>query len=155
MKMAKASEADLKMAMELTSALESLMRYGHMPCDGEHDDPADFDIDSPQDCQRALQALMDIAERGSLMRVVWGMVVLLDPANELVDPHCDVLEHHPKYAAVPDLLEALKMAGEFIGQQPIETRVHGDVRIVSDLRPVTRVLCTVNAAIAKAEGRAA
>ncbi len=107
MKMAKASEADLKMAMELTSALESLMDYGTMPSDAASDDPDEFDIDSPRDCQRALQELFDIANRGSLVRVVWGMAVLLDPKNEIVDPACDVLERHPKYAASPDLLEAL------------------------------------------------
>lgn len=108
MKMAKASEADLKMAMELISALESLMDYGTMPSDAASDDPDEFDIDSPHDCHRALQELFDIAKRGSLMRVVWGMAVLLDPENEIVDPASDVLERHPKYAAAPDLLESLR-----------------------------------------------
>jgi hypothetical protein len=33
------------------------------------------------------------------MRVVFGMAVVLDPRNEVVDPDADTLEIHPKYAA--------------------------------------------------------
>lgn len=106
MKMAKASEADLNMAIRLCEAFESLNRYGHMIGDDEDDEPVSFDIDSSEDCKRALHALFDIYETGSLMRVVWGMAVLLDPSNEIVDPDSDVLEVHPKFAAAPDLLEA-------------------------------------------------
>jgi hypothetical protein len=28
---------------------------------------------------------------------VWGMTVLLDPRNEIVDPDADTLEIHPKF----------------------------------------------------------
>lgn len=102
MNMAKASEADLKMAMDLSGALE---RLGHrffpeMP-DAiqqvqEGDDGERFDRDDDVQCGRALRHLLEIANRGSLMRVVWGLAVLLDPRNKVVDPDADTLQHHPE-----------------------------------------------------------
>lgn len=101
MKMAKASEGDLRMAMDLCLALEAL-GHRHIPrmpeqievvrADGEHEE---FDVDDNEQCGRAMRHLLAIGERGSLMRVVWGMAVLLDPANKMVDPNSDTLEHHP------------------------------------------------------------
>ena len=101
MRMAKASEADMKMAMDLCGVLDAL---GHrlvptMPdciaelaagCESER-----FNRDDDGQCGRALRYLLDIADRGSLMRVVWGMAVLLDPRNGVIDPEADTLEHHP------------------------------------------------------------
>lgn len=95
MKMAKASEADITMALDLVGAMDSIMRYGQLP------DPADdrrLDLDDPDDARLALRTLIGIANRGSLGRVVMGMVTLLDPRNAVVDPDSDVLELHPKHA---------------------------------------------------------
>lgn len=102
MKMAKASEADLRMAMELCSALDALTdswptmpaqpvssRLGRGECE-------EFDRDDDRQCGIVLRHLLDIAERASLMRVIWGAAVMLDPQNEMVDPEADTLEHHPK-----------------------------------------------------------
>lgn len=101
MKMAKASEADLDMAMELCGALDVLT--GHWPTlpaalmkpadDGAQAD--DFDCDDDRQCGAVLRHLLAIAERASLMRVVWGAAVMLDPNNRCVDPDADTIEHHP------------------------------------------------------------
>lgn len=105
MMMAKASEVDLQMAMDLCAALDCLgQRF--LPCMpeaieqlGADDETEPFDSDDDAQCGRALRHLLDIAERGSLMRVIWGMAVLLDPANKIVDPNADTLEHHPDTVA--------------------------------------------------------
>lgn len=99
MKMAKASEADLQMAMDLASMLEVL---GHRHCPSmptviaRNDGDEDFDRDDDDQCGRALRALLETADRGSLFRVVWGAAVMLDPRNKLVDPNADTIEHHPE-----------------------------------------------------------
>ena len=104
MKMAKASEADLDMAMELCGALDSLT--GHWPtvptwlCSQEDDADEDrFDCDDDRQCGTVLRHLLAIAERASLMRVVFGMTILLDPRNKIVNPDADTLEHHPDTVA--------------------------------------------------------
>ena len=104
MKMAKASEADLDMAMELTAAFDVLT--GHWPtlptglCSAEDDADDDrFDCDDDRQCGTVLRHLLAIAERASLMRVTFGMTVLLDPRNKIVNPDADTLEHHPDTVA--------------------------------------------------------
>ncbi|MNF01024.1 hypothetical protein D3C80_1999510 [compost metagenome] len=42
-----------------------------------------------------LEKLIDIAQQGSMFRVTFGMEVVLDPRNELLDPNADTLELHP------------------------------------------------------------
>lgn len=103
MKMAKASEADLSMAMDLVNALDSLgQRWA--PCmpeqierltDERESEP--FDRDDDAQCGRAMRYLLDLTDRASLGRVIWGMVVLLDPRNKMVDPNAPTLERHPDY----------------------------------------------------------
>ena len=105
MKMAKASNADLEMALALGSALDVLgdRFFPSMPgpieqlSDGAESER--FDRDDDAQCGRALRHLLAIAEGGSLMRVVFGMSVLLDPKNKVVDPDADTLEHHPDVVA--------------------------------------------------------
>jgi len=99
-KMAKASEADLDMAMELCGALDALT--GNWPtlptalCKPDDDEPDEaFDCDDDRQCGTVLRHLLAIAERASLLRVVWGCAVMLDPRNKCVDPNADVIEHHP------------------------------------------------------------
>jgi hypothetical protein len=105
MKMAKASKADLNMAMELCSALD-LLAQRWRPCVPEaievlaaDDEYETFDRDDAEQCKRALGHLLDVASRASMMRVVWGMTVPLDPRNKVVDPDADTLEHHPDTVA--------------------------------------------------------
>ena len=102
--MAKASNADLDMAMELTAAIDALT--GHWPtlpaglCSDDDDAAEDrFDLDDDKQCGTVLRHLLAIAERASLMRVTFGMTVLLDPRNKVVNPDADTLEHHPDTVA--------------------------------------------------------
>ena len=100
MKMAKASEADLEMAMELCGAIDALTgSWPTLPtglCKPDDDEPDEaFDSDDDRQCGIVLRHLLAIAERASLMRVVWGCAVMLDPRNQCVDPNEDTIEHHP------------------------------------------------------------
>ena len=101
MKMAKASTADMEMAMKLCTALEWLER-GDMPADSrapDEEDNNDFDSEDAEHCYRAMKEVLGIVRSGSIARVVWGMYVLLDPANKVVDPDADTLENHPETLA--------------------------------------------------------
>lgn len=116
MKMAKASEADLQMACDLCGALE-LMSQRWAPCMPEavencaHDETEAFDRDNDEQCGRAMRHLLDLMQRGSLGRVVWGAVVMLDPRNKLVDPDADCIEHHPDTVAALAAQAAAKAVG--------------------------------------------
>jgi hypothetical protein len=107
MKMAKASIADLDMAIELSHALESLERYQLFPdaLQPDGDELRSFDIDNHEHCKQALNYIFELVHSASLFRVTFGMTVMLDPANKLVDPNADTLEHHP------DTIAALKELG--------------------------------------------
>lgn len=107
MKMAKASEADLKMALELCSMLEGFER-GHFPPGDDDGEANDFCIDLGTHCQSAMDKILDKLQEGSLFRVVFGMSVLLDPKNEAVDHSLDYLEHHPKVRMHDELVAALR-----------------------------------------------
>jgi hypothetical protein len=107
MKMAKASEADLDMSIELSNALDSLTRRwgASVPekvqrC--EEGDTESFDRDDSEQCQRVLGYLLDLADRASISRVVFGCAVMLDPRNKCVDPNADTIELHPDVNAALD-----------------------------------------------------
>jgi hypothetical protein len=117
MKMAKASEADLNMAIEVCNALEALAGHwgAFMPekinnatveCDNEP-----FDIDDHAQCIRVIEYLQQLARSASLMRVVFGMTVLLDPDNKMVDPDADTLDHHPDTVAALAAMAAAPAVG--------------------------------------------
>ncbi len=105
MKMAKASQADMDMAIELSNALEALS--GHwgaaMPEKIAKELPGEeferFSLDEPDDCRRVCEYLIGLTRSASLFRVVFGMTVLLDPRNKIVDPNADTLEYHPEVVA--------------------------------------------------------
>jgi hypothetical protein len=105
MKMARASEADLEAALEVTQILGDLER-GYMPASDESDDTEFFDEDDPRQCQVALQKIFEVARKGNLFRVVFGMAVVLDPRNELLDPDADTIEKHPKIVEALRAMEA-------------------------------------------------
>lgn len=122
MKMAKASEADLKMAIELAQMLEGFER-GHFPLPENAEEAEDFDCDDHVDCVEAMHLILDILQRGSLFRVVFGMSVLLDPKNEAIDHSLDYLEHHPKVRMHDELVAAARMARKKIGANLTATDV--------------------------------
>jgi hypothetical protein len=100
MKMAKASEADMSMAIEMAQALDALTnRWTPMMPEaidqGGEEENERFDIDDETQCRRVVEYLLELADRASLFRVVFGMAVLLDPRNQCVDPDADTIEHHP------------------------------------------------------------
>ncbi len=99
MKMAKASEADLNMALKLCSALEAIERRFFPKGSEGQNDPEDFDIDDDAQCGQVLRHLDGILRGGSIGRVIWGMAVLLDPENKTVDPDARTLEPHPETVA--------------------------------------------------------
>lgn len=140
MKMAKASEADLKMACELASMLEGFER-GHFPPgdDGEADD---FCIDLGTHCQSAMDMILEKLTEGSLFRVVYGMTVLLNPKNEAIDHSCDHLDHHPKVRMHDELVAALRTIAN-------SEAIDGDT-VICDFDTLQGV---ARAALAKVDGR--
>ncbi|BBE51169.1 hypothetical protein OYT1_ch1622 [Ferriphaselus amnicola] len=119
--MAKANQADLEMAMELTSSLDVLTGWWPIvPLAieqvGDLEESEHFDRDDAEQCQRVLGYLLDLADKASLLRVTFGCAVMLDPTNELVDPESDSIDHHPKRQQRDELLEVLKsIVGEIDG----------------------------------------
>ena len=105
MKMAKDTEADLNMALELSNALEALASHWGATMPEKIEKPAEgeererFCIDDHDDCRRVIEYLIRLTRSASLFRVTFGMTVLLDPANAIVDPAADTLEHHPDTVA--------------------------------------------------------
>lgn len=126
MKIAKANKADLDMAVDLAAALDTL---GHRWCPampegaedvdqlGQNSGQEPFDRDDDEQCGRALRHLLDVANRGSLFRVVMGLCVVLDPRNKCVDPAADTIEHHPERAKLREALEAV--LGSDVGRQTL------------------------------------
>lgn len=107
MKMARASKADLDAALDVSNIIEQL-EQGYMPSTDESDELERFDSDDREQCKRALSAILDAAAKGSLFRVTFGMTVVLDPRNELLDPAADSLELHPRLTAALDRPEISK-----------------------------------------------
>lgn len=111
MKMAKASEADLEMAMKLANYCDAISR-GHMP------DALSLDAESIEwletsgndQFERLREGLTRLLNQGSIFRVVFGMAVLCDPKNRAIDPDADTLEEHPYFVRAErerDELQAL------------------------------------------------
>jgi hypothetical protein len=99
MKMAKASQADMEMALTLCSALEAVERRFFPEGTAGDDDPEAFDLHDDAHCGRVLRHLDRVLNGGSIGRVIWGMYVLLDPSNKLVHPAASTLEPHPDATA--------------------------------------------------------
>ena len=96
MKMAKASEADIEMAMTLANYCDSINRC-QMP-DALSNDADHIEWLDSDDCEqygRLLHGLQELLDKWSISRVVWGMAVVCDPSNQCIDPDADTIEHHP------------------------------------------------------------
>lgn len=110
MKMAKANEKDLRAAVDVAHIIEAIGQWQMPQCLSESDDGDDlerFDIDNHDHCRKVLEKLIDIERSASLFRASFGMVVLLDPANEIVDPTAGTLELHPKIVKALDMHEPM------------------------------------------------
>lgn len=100
MEMAKATPTDLKAAIDLSNAMDALSK-GFLPPEMTNPSGEDSDrYDAQQHAAAVLEHLCQIAAQGSLFRVSFGMSVLLDPANEVVDPTATTLQFHPKFGAL-------------------------------------------------------
>lgn len=99
MKMAKASEADIDMAMTIANILDDIDR-GYFPsklaADEDSEETEWIDTNDREQYERLIDGLRDVLSKGSIFRVVWGMAVVCDPGNECIDPDADCIEHHPK-----------------------------------------------------------
>ena len=95
--MAKANQGDIDMALTLSSFLDSIDK-GFVPdavtVDSEKNEW--LNKDDGEQCCRIVNELKSIIGHGNFFRVAYGLAVLLDPSNEVVDPEADTLEHHPK-----------------------------------------------------------
>lgn len=113
MKMAKASEADLNMAMDVANVLDDIER-GYFPSTlivGEEADSENvewIDTADREQYQRLIYGLKLLLNQGSISRVIWGMAVVCDPANECIDPDADTIEHHPKRQQLEKQVEELE-----------------------------------------------
>lgn len=99
MKMAKASEADINMAMTMANILDDIER-GYFPSklasDPESEESEWLETASCEQYERLIDGLKRVLNLSSIFRVIWGMAVVCDPSNELLDPTSNVLAVHPK-----------------------------------------------------------
>lgn len=99
MKMAKASEADISMAMTMANILDDIER-GYFPTklasNPESEETEWLETASCEQYERLIYGMKRVLNQGSIFRVIWGMAVVCDPSNELLDPTSDVLAVHPK-----------------------------------------------------------
>jgi hypothetical protein len=107
MKMARASEADIEAALKVTQILDDLDKR-YMPSEDDGEELEFFDRHDAEQCQKVVGMLLDVTRHTSLLRVVFGMAVVLDPRNELLDPDADTLEKHPKIVAALEAADAAK-----------------------------------------------
>lgn len=97
MNIAKASERDINMALDLCGILESVEK-GFKPVaatENGDDEDAEFDRDNPDDCRAVLNLIIDTLRTGSIGRVIWGMAALVNPESKLLDPDADIIKPHP------------------------------------------------------------
>ena len=135
LKMAKASDNDLDMAMDLANAIDTF-ESNFFPAKCDSGDDEFFDIDYPEHCQRAMEFLLEINGRGSLSRVVFGMATILNPANNLVDPELDHLEPHPAINKAieqrNELLAALKSLNYAASKDSPNAKIVADILAKSE-----------------------
>jgi len=119
MKMAKASSADLDMAMELIGVLDDIDR-GYFPdifSDQDDETSERLDADDMDQYGRMIIGLRRLLNRGSIGRVIFGMAVVCDPSNECIDPDASTIEHHPKRQQLEKQVEGLLLAETNLRQQ--------------------------------------
>jgi len=94
-KMAKATEKDMEAALAMCRALESL-ESGYLPDEMTEGQEEPVWYDETKHAAQVVEFLIGIQKRASLFRVCFGMTVLLDPENGIVDQGISHLELHPR-----------------------------------------------------------
>ena len=108
MKMAKANQADIDMALKLSGFIDAIdERQVPKSASVDPEEEEWLDLDDGEQCCRIVRELKTIISQGNFFRVVFGLAVLLDPANELVDPDANTIEHHPKRVQADEQIKAL------------------------------------------------
>lgn len=103
--------------MALTSAIEAISNRLNptMPTANpdEAGDGAPFDAENATQCIQVVNHIIDLANQGSISRVVYGMGVILHEPNQAVDLHKSHIAHHPRriegcalLMKIADMLEA-------------------------------------------------
>lgn len=121
MRMARATDEDMKVGYELMALLYDMDRgyYPARPGDKSEGGPTHFDSDNHEHLEYLFQRIYEIADKsGSFGRIVGGMSVFLNPKNDIVDfnDHCIALS--------PSLKEAIKAKGLWEYYQAF-VRTHG------------------------------
>lgn len=119
MKMAKASTADIDAAIEISEALASLNNgWLPVPLRAPDDDFTGdkFDAADGAACRLVLECLLNTYRKARIDRVVYGMAILLDPANKAVDPNATTLEHHPDIQTLEKVREEITRHYEHLDQ---------------------------------------
>jgi hypothetical protein len=99
MLLARATAADVEAGLRVTRILEDLEKRQFPDPDLTSENTEWFDDDDADQCQRVVRMLLAAVQGVNLFRVTFGMGVVLDPRNELLDPDADTLEKHPKIVA--------------------------------------------------------
>lgn len=96
MKLARASETDIEMALKLSNWLDSI-EDGRMPDDLTDGEEIEWiDTDDTEQYEKLFHGLRRLLNQGSLFRITFGMAVVCDPVNKLLDTDADCIEHHPE-----------------------------------------------------------
>jgi len=121
MKMAKASEADLDMALELIGVLDDIERgyFPHRFSAPESESTEWLDTDDLEQYDRLIDNLRRLLNRGSIGRVIMGMAVICDPANECIDPDASTIELHPKLIEAEQAIETLERIKQWCEAYPL------------------------------------
>jgi len=101
MKLATPNEQDINGALEVTRILGDLSS-GRFPSN-DADEDVEFDIGDGDDCRKALEMLIDIENKCTLMRAAMTTLVLCDPRNKVIDHSIDYVDHHPEIKAAVEL----------------------------------------------------
>jgi len=101
MKLATPNEQDINGALEVARILSDLSS-GWFPSN-DADEDVEFDIGDGDDCRKALEMLIDIENKCTLMRAAMTTLVLCDPRNKVIDHSIDYLDHHPEIKAAVEL----------------------------------------------------
>lgn len=116
---ARATKADLDAAMILLGIIDDV-DDGNFPrnCEGKFDggEPEYFEEDDDAHLRAFHRRVMMLVRRhpAAVQRVIYGMAVLCDPRNEIVDQEKDYLHPHPsKFTPLIAMAELLEFVGNF------------------------------------------